>query len=67
MKRSCVIRAPLPRAYLRGVEIRTSWLRDAQPLDSSIRWWSRAKVPGFSVFQNIRAHARMKWSWNSRW
>lgn len=53
--------------YLRGVDISTSWLSDDHPLDSRMRWWSRANVPGFSVFQKIRAHARMKWSWNSRW
>ena len=52
---------------LRGVEISTSWLSEDHPFTSRIRWWSRANAPGFSVFQKIRAHARMKWSWNSRW
>ena len=52
---------------LRGVEISTSWLSEAHPFTSRIRWWSRANAPGLSVFQKMRAHARMKWSWNSRW
>lgn len=30
-------------------------------------WWSRANCPGASVFQNTRAHARMKLSWNCFW
>ena len=44
----------------RGVDMSTSWLSEAHPLDSRIRWWSRANVPGFSVFQKMRAHARIK-------
>ena len=55
------------QTHLRGVEMRISWLSEDHPFTSRIRWWSRANAPGFSVFQKIRAHARMKWSWNSRW
>jgi hypothetical protein len=50
-----------------GVEINTSCDRLDHPFASKMRWWSRANVPGFSVFQKMRAHARMKLSWNSRW
>ncbi len=51
----------------RGVDTRTSCARWSQPLTSRIFWWSLAKVPCFSFFQKIRAHARMKLSWNIRW
>jgi len=45
-----------------GVEMSTSWLKWGHPFASRIRWWSLANVPGFSVFQKILAHARIKWS-----
>ena len=50
----------------RGVDTSTSCVSDAQPLLSRISWWSRANCPGASVFQKMRAHALMNWSWNSR-
>ena len=39
----------------------------SHPFASRIRWWSRANAPAGSVFQKIRADARMNWSWNCRW
>ena len=51
----------------RGVETSTSWARWSQPLTSRIFGWSLANVPYFSFFQKMRAHARMKLSWNMRW
>jgi hypothetical protein len=44
----------------RGVDTSISWDRWSQPFDSRIFWWFRANVPGGSVFQNMRAHARIK-------
>jgi len=49
------------------VDTRISWLRWSHPFISRIFWWFLAKDPGGSVFQKIRAQARMKLSWKSRW
>ncbi len=51
----------------RGVEISTSCDRLSHPLRSRIDWCARAKAPAASVLKKIRAHARMKLSWNIRW
>jgi hypothetical protein len=51
----------------RGVDTSTSCDRWSQPLTSRIRWWSLANTPCGSRFQKMRAHARMKLSWNMRW
>ena len=51
----------------RGVEISTSCDRLSHPLRSRIDWCARANAPGASVLKKIRAHARMKFSWNIRW
>jgi len=51
----------------RGVETSTSCDRWSHPCTSRIFWWSLANTPCFSRFQKMRAHARMKLSWNMRW
>jgi hypothetical protein len=52
--------------HLLGVDTRISWERWSHPFISRIFWWSLANDPGFSVFQKMRAHARMKLSWKRR-
>ena len=49
-----------------GVDTSTSCERWSHPFTSRIRWWSLANVPWGSRFQKMRAHARMKLSWNMR-
>ena len=60
--RPCPHPSAARRACLRGVDMSTSWLSEDHPFTSRIRWWSLANAPGLSVFQKMRAHARMKWS-----
>jgi len=50
-----------------GVDTSTSCDRWSHPFTSRIFWWSLANVPCGSRFQKIRAHARIKLSWNMRW
>ena len=51
----------------RGVEIRISCDSVSHPFTSRIVWWARWNVPAGSVLKKMRAHARMKFSWNFRW
>jgi hypothetical protein len=51
----------------RGVLMSTSCWMWLQLFRLRISHCSRENLPAASLFQKMRAHARMKSSWNSRW